>query len=218
MNIEQKHNTGLIKDGVKWSGVVTMPEKDLNRIYKHPGMFIEGWDLEFKEGKLLLLPKDNLVVKVGVARSLDRLFQISGGTTVLPLNSLTQEVVRIGVDNGTTNPHADSLSSNNGGGTDTGSTGTPGQTLRTFNSAATRATLTNSATGTFNDTTTAGIGAVGFIMKRLFLSAHNATVTNAVASDTDGTLYSMTNVFTIDFVSIATWSASLTATITGAGT
>ncbi len=218
MHIQQKHSTGIVGAQVMWNGLISLSEKDLNRVMKRPGEFIEGWGIEEKGGKILLLPKPNLVVQVGVARSLDRLFQISGGTVVLPLASLTQEVVRIGVDNGTTNPTATSVSSNTGGGSDTGSTGTPGQTLRTFNSAATRATLTVSATGTFNDPTTGGIGAVGFAMKRLFLSAHNANVTNAVASDADGTLYSMTNVFTVDFTAITTWSANFTATVTGAGT
>lgn len=215
MNIIQQKYTGKDHSQVKWHGVVSMCQKDLDKVLSNPDRFIDGWNVGEENGKLLLLPRPNLVVQVGVARSLDRLFQISGGTGVTPLNSLTQEVVRIGVDNGTTNPTATSVSSNTGGGTDTGSST---QTLRTFNSAATRASLVVSATGTFNDPTTGGIGAVSYAMKRLFLSAHSANITNTVSADADGTLYSMTNVFTVDFTSISTWSANFTATVTGAGT
>ncbi|MFA6125521.1 hypothetical protein [Sphingomonas sp.] len=215
MNIIQQRYTGKDHSVVKWQGVVTMPKHDLARVLRRPDDFIDGWNVGEEDGKLILLPRPNLVVQVGVARSLDRLFQISGGSGVSPLNSLTQEVVRIGVDNGTTNPTATSVSSNTGGGTDTGAST---QTLRTFNSAATRASLVVSATGTFNDPTTGGIGAVSYAMKRLFFSAHTANITNTTAADTDGTLYSMTNVFTVDFTGIATWSANFTGTVTGAGT
>lgn len=242
MNVSHHHHMGGIAAGVKWNGIASLgrgdvgalvragmiPERSGGRIAQAaraarvkvgflPAQIIDGWDIECRPGddRIILLPKPNLVVQVGVARSLDRLFQISGGSGVSPLNSLTQEVVRIGVDNGTTNPTATSVSSNTGGGTDTGSST---QTLRTFNSAATRASLVVSATGTFNDTTTAGIGAVGFAMKRLFLSAHTANITNTTSADSDGTLYSMTDVFTVDFTGITTWSANFTATVTGAGT
>lgn len=177
---------------------------------------VTGWEVVFLgNGRFRLLPHPNLVVSCGAARSLDRLFNISGGTGVTVQAALTQEVARIGVDNGTTNPVAASVSSDAGGGADTGSST---QTLRTFNSTATRASLVVSASGTFNDPTTGGIGAVGFAMKRLFLSAHNANITNTTAADAANTLYSMTNVFTIDFTGISTWSLVFTATVTGAGT
>ncbi|MFA6125475.1 hypothetical protein [Sphingomonas sp.] len=226
MNIAQNYSTGGVSAGVKWNGVVQLQRGDVGALMRagliagnsdNIRQIIEGWDIECHpaDDQIILLPKKNLVVQIGVARSLDRLFQISGGSGVSPLNSLTQEVVRIGVDNGTTNPTGTSVSSNTGGGTDTGAST---QTLRTFNSAATRASLVVSATGTFNDATTGGIGAVGYAMKRLFLSAHTANITNTTAADSDGTLYSMTNVFTVDFTSIATWSANFSATVTGAGT
>lgn len=208
-------DTGRAAVGVFWSGEVFMPKKFRDAVLDNPSKFIRGWDLDFHGDGLILLPKKNLVEEVGVARSLDRLFQESGGTGVLPFNSLTQQVVRIGVDNGTTNPTPDTISSNNGGGADTGSST---QTLRTYNAAATRADLTYSATGTFNDPTTGGIGAVSYAMRRLFLSAHTANVTDTTSADTDGTIYSMTNVFTIDFTSIADWLANITATVTGVGT
>lgn len=193
---------------------------------------LEGWkvkSVDFETGHIILKGKrnlthapilseiayrlfgginPNLVVDDGVKTSLGRLFSING-----PPAALT----RIGVDNGTTNPTATSTSSDAGGGTDTGSST---QTLRTFDATPTGATSTKvvTAVGTFNDPTTGGIGAVGFIMKRLFLSRHTANITNTTSADAATTLYSMTNVFTIDFTGISTWSLVFSATVTGAGT
>lgn len=217
--------TGKSEEGVHWcgGGHVQFGEAKGNiadpaefaRFKREVASRIEGWDVVFGEeaGSFTLLPQRNLVVNVGVARSLDNLFGING-TSPAPSPALGT-VLRIGVDNGTTNPVAASISSDAGGGADTGSSS---QTLRTFNSAATRTALVTSAAGTFNDPTTGGIGAVGFIMKRLFLSAHTANITNTTSADAANTLYSMTAVFTIDFTGISTWSLVFTATVTGAGT
>ena len=200
---------------VHWSGLVVAHPKTVDRILRE-GM-IEGWDLarvDLNKGRrgsyLYLLPKPNLVVNPGVQRSLDKLFGITG-TPSIPAGN----VVRMGVDNGTTNPVAASRSSDQGSGADTGSSS---QTLAAFDSTPTRSSNVVTSVRTFNDTTTGGIGAVGFIMKRLFLSAHTANITNTTSADTQDTLYSMTNVFTIDFTSIATWSLVISATVTGAGT
>lgn len=206
MKLVQTHDSGHHNSAVKWRGVITLSERDLNKIIARPGMFIDGWDVGEQAGKLILLPKPNLVVVVGAQRSADRLFAINGTPVAL---------TRLGVDNGTTNPTATSVSSDAGGGTDTGSSA---QTLRTFDSIATRVASVVTAAGTFNDTTTGGIGAVGFAMKRLFLSAHTANITNAASADAAGSLYSMTNVFTVDFTSIATWAAVFAATVTFTGT
>ena len=205
MQMNQKYDTGKKTSNVNWKGVVALSERDLNRVMKRPGEFIDGWGVEESAGSLILLPKPNLVVNVGVQRSLDRLFAI---------NSTPAALTRIGVDNGTTNPVAASLSSDAGSGADTGSST---QTLRTFDSTPTRTNQVVTASGTFNDPTTGGIGAVSYAMKRLFLSAHTANITNTTSADASDSLYSMTNVFTVDFTGIATWSAVFAATVTGIG-
>ncbi len=209
--ISQQRNTGHDGASVTWSGLLHVPDStDLKRIFARG--LIDGWDVERSGDGAILLPMKNLVVNAGVQRSLDKLFGITG-TPAIPAGN----VVRMGVDNGSgaTNPAAGSLSSDAGGGSDTGSSS---QTLRTFDGTPTRTNNVVTSLGTFNDTTTAGIGAVGFIMKRLFLSAHTANITNTTSADAASTLYSMTNLFTIDFTGISTWSLIFSATVTGAGT
>lgn len=193
---------------VEWSGFASMAPEDVNRIIANPSKYLEGWVATPALGGIILSPKLNLVIDDGVKTSLSRLFAINGTPAA---------ITRIGVDNGTTNPTATSTSSDLGGGSDTGSST---QTLRTFNSTPTGATSTKVVTslGTFNDPTTGGIGSVGFVMKRLFLSRHLSNVTNTTSADAATTLYSMTNVFTIDFTSISTWNIVFSATVTGAGT
>lgn len=219
---KQKHNMGSNTEFVRWTGEARMAPDDIHKLItpKNPRARYSEWEKNVRrhwnieifinEGRIIFHSKPNLVVNTGVQRSLDKLFGITG-TPSIPAG----DVIRIGVDNGTTNPVAASRSSDQGGGTDTGSSS---QTLRTFNAAATRTNNVVTASGTFNDTTTGGIGAVGFIMKRLFLSAHTANITNTTSADAQDTLYSMTNVFTIDFTAISTWSLVFTATVTGAGT
>lgn len=223
LDLRNSHHTGTETAGVRWSGVASFKTKaDMKKFLRRrfpiigPLVNIKGWRIKpnWADLTVTLKPKPNLVVQTGVGRSGDRLFNISGGTTPTVLNALTQEVSRIGVDNGTTNPTATSSSSDAGGGTDTGSSS---QTIRTISPTATRASLGISASGTFNDPTTGGIGAVGFVMKRLFLTAHNANITNTTSADPANTLYSMTNVFTVDFTTIPTWTAVFTAQVTLAG-
>lgn len=214
---------GKHKEHVHWEGEAKFAsEADMQVFLKRKWpvfgrrLHVEGWKIEpvWKDLKVKFHPRPNLVVNVGIARSLDNLFVITG-TSPAPSPAGTA-VLRIGVDNasGATDPAAGSLSSNSGGGTDTGAST---RTLRTFNSAATRTGQVATCSGTFNDVTTAGIGAVGFIMKRLFLSANASNITNTTTADTNGSLYSMTNRFTIDFTGISTWSLVFTATVTGVG-
>lgn len=155
-------------------------------------VIIEGWDVTEVEGGLMLLPKPNLVVDSGVQRALDRLFAI---------NSTPGALLRLGVDNGASAPVA--------GTTQSGAANT--KTLLTFDSTPTRTANVVTAVRTFTNSN------VNFAMKRLFLSAHTADITNATTADTAGTLYSMTAVFTIDFTGLTSWSAVLAATVTGVG-
>lgn len=224
-----RRSTGKETAHVIWTGIARMSPNDVRRLTKREMFGLRSsswertvrkhWDIRTDPGKgeIHFFAKPNLVVPAGVQRSLDKLFGITGTPTIPAGN-----VVRMGVDNGTTNPvatgggsPAGSRSSDQGGGADTGSSS---QTLRTFDATPTRSANVVTSLGTFNDTTTAGIGAVGFIMKRLFLSAHTANITNTTSADAQDTLYSATNVFTIDFTSIATWSIVFSATVTGAGT
>lgn len=155
----------------------------------------QGWHIRrdaHEPGVLHFLPKPNLVVDSGVQASLDRLFAINGPPGA---------VVRLGVDNGAANPVAGTTQS-----------GANTKTLLTFDSVPTRAGNTVTATRTFTNAN------VNFIMRRFFLSRHTADLTNSVTADTAGTLYSMTNVITIDFTSLTAWSLVVAATVLGAGT
>ncbi len=153
---------------------------------------IDGWKVEETRTGLILLPKPNLVVDSGVQRALDRLYAI---------NSTPGALLRQGVDNGASNPVAGTTQS-----------GANTKTLLTFDSTPTRSSNVVTSVRTFTNSN------VNFAMKRLFLSAHTADITNSTSADTAGTLYSMTNTFTIDFTSITTWSMVTSATVTGAGT
>lgn len=106
-------------------------------------------------------------------------------------------LITMGVDDGASNPIAGTASS---------SAGSTNRRLVAFDAAPVRTGLTVSSEGTFTDSN------VSFVMKRLFLSRAAAGTT-----DTTGDLYAMTNVFTIDLTSFATWSQTFEATTTGSG-
>lgn len=185
--MNQERSTGQHKSNVNWSGRIYLPEDQIKKAIDN----IEGWDVRPVEDGLILIPLPNLVVDSGVQRSLDRVFGINGPPTAL---------VREGVDNGASNPVAGTTQS-----------GAATKTLLLFDSTPTRTANVVTAVRTFTNAN------VNFIMKRLFLSAHTADITNATTADTAGTLYSMTNVFTIDFTGITTWTAVFSATVTGVG-
>lgn len=135
-------------------------------------------------------PKSNLVVDVGVQRSLDRLFNRNGPPG---------PVITIGIDNGASNPVAGTTSS------------TAGSTSRRLVALVnlTRTGNVISAEGTFTNVN------ANFIYKRLFFSAAAAGTTDAA-----GDLYSMTNAFTHDNVTgapFSTWSETFQGTVTGVG-
>ncbi len=202
MRLARTIDTGTEVTKVLWSGVVRVPKRDLKRARD----MIDGWDVSERRGLLFLAPKKNLIVNAGAQRSLDRLFAI---------NSTPVALTRIGVDNGTAAPVAGSLSSDAGNGA--GDPGSTTQTLRTFDATPTRTGQTVTSLGTFNDPTTGGIGAVSYAMKRLFLSAHTANITNTTSADASGSLYSMTGLFTVDFTALPTWALTWSATVTSVG-
>lgn len=187
--LEHAVRDGWMEDGVDgWTPIVGPVTAAIQRPWR---VTTERLDA----GQVLFVPNPNLVVDVGVQRSLDRLFGISGPPAALET---------MGVDDGTTNPAADSLSSTNGNsGTDTGSTN---RRLITYDSTPSRTANVVTADGTFTQAT------VSFTMKRLFLSEEEAGTTDA-----DGTLYAMTNVFTMDLSVFTTWSQTFSADVTGAG-
>lgn len=151
---------------------------------------LEGWDhtVNYETGMIHLLPKKNLVVDSGIQRSLDKLVGRNGPPT---------NVITMGVDDGASNPVA---------GTTNSTAGSTNRRLVSFDATPGRTGQVLSILGTFTQAN------VSFVMKRLFLSA-------AAAGTTDGAgdLYSMTNVFTIDFTAFATWSLTFTATVSGVG-
>lgn len=186
MNIgTQTHGAGKELSFTKWQVNVRADKREL------ANAVIEGWKIKETREGLLLLPEGNLVVDAGVQAALDRLFAINGTPGA---------IVRLGVDNGATNPVAGTTQS-----------GTNTKTLLTFDSTPTRSGNVVTATRTFTNAN------VNFAMRRLFLSRHTADLTNSTTADTAGTLHSMTNVFTIDFTSLTTWSAVFAATVTGVG-
>lgn len=137
-----------------------------------------------------LPPKKNLVVDVGIQRSLDRLFNRNGPPG---------PVITIGIDNGASNPTSATTSS------------TTGSTSRRLVALVNLSRTGNviSCEGTFTQAN------ANFIYKRLFLSAAAAGTTDAA-----GDLYSMTNAFTHDNVTgapFSTWSQTYQATVTGVG-
>ncbi len=152
---------------------------------------IEGWEIEETRTGMILLPKPNLVVDSGVQRALDRLYAI---------NSTPGALLRQGVDNSASAPVAGTTQS-----------GANTKTLLTFDSTPTRSSNIVTSVRTFTNSN------VNFSMRRLFLSAHTADITNATTADTAGTMYSCTAVFTIDFTAITTWSMVTSATVTGVG-
>lgn len=181
---KQTHGAGKEMSSVKWGVILTAPKSELHKA------FIEGWKVEETPTGLILRPEGNLVVDTGVGRGLDRVFGLSAATAI----------VRLGVDNGGSNPVAGTTQS-----------GANTKTLLTFDSTPTRTLLVVTGSRTFTNSN------VNFIQKRLFLSAHTADITNSTSADTAGTLHSMTNVFTIDFTGLATWTAVYAATVTGVG-
>jgi len=201
--MKRNFKTGKHKSNVHWKGRLDFGDGVKMRVeqtgefaYKvtHPDGSVgtmDGWDLQLEEGQFVLLPKPNLVVDSGVQRALDRLFAI---------NSTPGALLRLGVDNGASNPVAGTTQS-----------GANTKTLLTFDSTPTRSSNVVTATRTFTNSN------VNFAMKRLFLSANTVDITNSTTADTAGTLYSMTNVFTIDFTGLTSWSAVFAATVTGVG-
>lgn len=184
--MKQEYSSGRHESTVNWSAKITLPPGEKSKA------IIDGWEVEEVEDGLILKPKPNLVVDSGVQASLDRVFAINGPPTA---------IVRVGVDNGASNPVA--------GTTQSGAANT--KTLLTFDSTPTRSSNVVTSIRTFTNSN------VNFIMKRLFLSRHTADITNATTADTAGTLYSMTAVFTIDFTAIASWSMATSCTVTGLG-
>lgn len=195
MNLEMARH--VMKHGaqgaiVKWRGSLSVDPGELQKALKEGWAVdgIEGWETEvdIESGKVLLLPKPNLVVNSGIHISLDRLFSISGPPT---------QVRSMGVDDGASNPVA---------GTTSSSAGSTNRRIILFDSTPTRASQVVSALGTYTQAN------VSFIMKRLFLSKAAAGTTDAA-----GDLYAMTNVFTMDLSPFTTWSQTFTAEVTGTG-
>ncbi len=202
MQIEQSHKTGLHASMVHWNGVLTADPAELRKLVTPSRRAKQSrwvrqasrhWnlDIDAERGEVRFLNKPNLVVNAGVQRSLDKLFGLSG-----PPGNL----VRMGVDNSASAPTASDTQA--GGST---------KTLLAFDALPTRTAQTVTAIRTFTNSN------VNFAMRRLFLSAHTADITNATTADTAGTLYSMTAVFTIDFTSLSSWTIVFSATVTGVG-
>ncbi len=197
----REHEMGALGLRVDWEGVIQFQTAEDFNEFTRRRFFgalrfgrVRGWTACYDKANLrvTLKPKKNLVVDSGVQRSLDRLFAINGPPGAL---------VRMGVDNGASNPVAGTTQS-----------GANTKTLLAFDATPSRTANVVTAARTFTNSN------VNFIMKRLFLSAHTADITNSTSADTAGTLYSMTNVFTIDFTGITSWSLVFSATVTGAGT
>jgi hypothetical protein len=185
-------DAGKADASVWWTGSLAVDPSELARALKagwaQDG--VAGWRVEQRgPGRILFLPKPNLVVDSGVTRSQDRTFGIT--TT----DAQTVIVDSIGVDNGTVNPTGTTALSADGNSTS--------RTLIAMSPAATRAGKIVSAGGTFTQAN------VAFPMKRLFL--------NKTTTDASGNLHSMTNVFTIDLTTFSTWQQAFTATVTGTG-
>ena len=199
--MEQVYSTGKDSALVYWAGELSVSPEDARALTRRDTKkgnkwrreVEEFWDLDIdaRSGKIFFLPKKNLVVNSGLQTSLDRLLNIGGPPGAL---------VRMGVDNGVSNPVAGDTQS-----------GANTKTLLAFDSTPTRASQTVTSIRTFTNSN------VNFIMKRLFLSRHTADITNSTSADTAGTLYSMTNVFTIDFTGISSWSLVFSATVTATG-
>ena len=191
------HPTDAGKEGsaVWWTGEATFDPGELERAlaagWAHDA--VDGWDVTNPEpGKLLFGAKPNLVVNSGINRSMDRTFGLTN------IDAQTVVIDSIGVDNGTVNPTATTALSADGNSTN--------RTIIAMSPATTRTAQVVTCQGTFNQ------GNVSFIMKRLFL--------NKTTADSSGNLYSMTNVFTLDFITgspFSTWSQAFSATVTGTG-
>ncbi len=183
---------------VQWSGRLAVPdlhewERALKDGFLQDG--IDGWDAQVvAPGELLLLPKPNLVVNTGINMRLDRLFAINGPPAA---------VAKMGIDAAdVTNVDPTSTTS---------SSGTNKKTIIAFDATATRTAQVLTAVGTYTQAN------VNFIMKRLFLSNTAATLTNSATADDANSLHSMTNRFTIDLTSFATWSQTFSGAVTGTG-
>lgn len=191
-------HTGGEHGTVQWSSRLVIPDIHEYERAKRGGFLrdgIEGWRArELAPGVLELAPLPNLVVNSGINMRLDRLFNIGGPPAA---------VSKMGVDAADVTNVDPSAS--------TSSSGTNKKTIITFDSAATRLNQVVTCIGTFTQAN------VNFIMKRLFLSNTAATLTNSATADDANSLHSMTNRFTIDLTSFATWSQTFTATVTGTG-
>lgn len=212
-------DAGKANSWVRWSAVGRLPSDDLRaalragllaersinalhrmrdrvQIARGAPRIIHGWNYEVRpvDGQIILHPKPNLVVKAGVQNMLDRWVGRNGPPTAMR---------SMGVDNGTTNPVAESDDSTTGSGADTGSSN---RRIVLFDATPSRSGELLSMLGTYSQAT------VAFVMKRLFLS-----IAAAGTTDANGDLMAMTNVFTVDYTGFSTWSQTFTATVTGAG-
>jgi hypothetical protein len=199
----QEYAAHIMKHGaqgaiVKWRSTITIPKIELDYFLKHARLedIIQGWNavLNPLTGAIELGMKPNLVVNTGINMGLDRLFAINGPPVA---------VTKLGVD------AADSTAVDPTA--TTSSSGANKKTIILFDATPTRTNQIASATGTFSQAT------VNFIMKRLFLSATAATLTNSATADDANSLYAMTNRFTIDLTPFTTWQQTFTGTVTGTG-
>src|SRR5258708_4122370 len=159
---EQAHTSN-----VHWTGRLLVPTRQLRDAIAGGWLRtgIAGWrpvDVGVVDGErslVVLAPKPNLVVNVGINRGLDLLMGINGPPAV---------VDSMGVDNGTVNPTSGTTRSADGNSTS--------RRLQALDGVATRTNQVVSAVSTF---TQAG---VNFVMKRLFLSAGTTANANTLYS------------------------------------
>lgn len=183
------HKTGRGGHAVRWHGLLRTDPAELERAIRNGWAHdgLSGWIPRVLDGGLVALEPKPNLV---VNSGINRSLDRLFGISGPPA-----AVDSIGVDDGTANPGASTDRSADGNSTN--------RTIIAFDSAATRSSQVVSASGTFTQAT------VSFTMKRLFLSAGTG--------DTAGTLYSMTNVFTMDLSAFSTWSQTFTAEVTGSG-
>ena len=191
-------DSGKYNSAVRYKSEINVPKKELadlvnNKTKREINSMFKGWNtsIDLNYGIISLMSKPNLVVDSGVQSALRRNFGVTG---------FGGAVVRMGVDNGATNPVAGTTQS-----------GANTKTLLAFDSTPTIVGNVITTIRTFTNLN------VNFVMKRLLLSYHTADLTNTTTADTAGTLYGMTNVFTIDLTAFSSWSQTFTATVTGSG-
>lgn len=190
--IAHEHST------VRWASELVVPDlgefaRAIKDGWLHDG--IEGWDARIVgPGRVRFDPIPNLVTTSGIDIRSRRLAAVGG-----PPAALT----KMGVD------AADITNVDPTAGTS--SSGTNKKTIIAFDSTPTYASPVMTYLGTYTQAN------VNFIMKRLFLTNTAATLTNSATADDALSLHSMTNRFTIDLTTFATWSQTFSATVTGTG-